>query len=323
MKKRLLIASGLMLAVNAATVVLLIQPTLGSARTGPEVKVDPVRLKAVVTKLSVDFAPRDYTHPANLDLAAEWIRAELAATSPAVTVQQWQVDGVTFRNVSALYGPASAERTVVGAHYDGCEPFPAADDNGSGVAALLELARLLAANPPKSQVELVAWSLEEPPFFRTVSMGSYVHAKSLADAKVMVRGALSLETMGYFRDDEGSQHFPVPGLWLLYSTRANYLAVVGNLSQIGLTRQVKSAMQAASPLQIFSINAPVAIPGIDFSDHLNYWKFGYPAVMVTDTAFNRNERYHTANDTADTLDYPRLAQATAGVFEAIWRLSQP
>ena len=82
-------------------------------------------------------------------------------------------------------------------------------------------------------------------------------------------------------------------------------------------------MQAASPLQIFSINAPVAIPGIDFSDHLNYWKFGYPAVMVTDTAFNRNERYHTANDTADTLYYPRLAQATAGVFEAIWRLSQP
>ena len=238
-------------------------------------------------------------------------------------MQEWQVDGVTFRNVSALYGPASAERVVVGAHYDGCQPFPAADDNASGVAALLELARLLAANPPRAQVELVAWSLEEPPFFRTLSMGSYVHAKSLADAKVKVRGALSLETMGYFRDDEGSQHFPVPGLSLLYSTRANYLAVVGNLGQIGLTRQVKSAMQSASPLQIFSINAPVAIPGIDFSDHLNYWRFGYPAVMVTDTAFNRNDNYHSATDTADTLDYLRLAQGTAGVFEAIWRMTQP
>jgi Zn-dependent M28 family amino/carboxypeptidase len=323
MKRKLLIAAAGLLAVNVGIVVLLTQPVMAGARTGPEVKVDPERLKAVVTKLSVDFAPRDYTHPQNLDSAAEWLRTELAATSPNVTVQEWQVKGVTFRNVSALYGPASAERTVVGAHYDGCEPFPAADDNGSGVAALLELARLLAANPPKAQVELVAWSLEEPPFFRTQSMGSYVHAKSLADAKVKVRGALSLETMGYYRDDEGSQHFPAPGLSLLYSTRANYLAVVGNLGQIGLTRVVKSAMQAAAPLPIFSINAPVAIPGIDFSDHLNYWKFGYPAVMLTDTAFNRNDRYHTANDTADSLDYARLAQATTGVFEAIWRLAQP
>ena len=319
--KRGLIALGVLLALGGGAVFLLTQPTFGSARTGPEVKADPGRLKAIVVKLSQDFAPRDSTHPQNLDRAAEWIEGELAATSPTVTVQQWQVEGVTFRNVSALYGPASAERVVIGAHYDGCEPFPAADDNGSGVAALLELARLLKAHPPRGQVELVAWSLEEPPFFRTVSMGSYVHARSLADAKVKVRGALSLETIGYFRDEAGTQHFPVPGLSLLYSTRGDYLAVVGNLGQIGLTRQVKAAMQAAAPLPIFSINAPVAIPGIDFSDHLNYWKFGYPAVMVTDTAFNRNARYHTALDTADTLDYPRLAQATEGVFEAAWRLS--
>jgi hypothetical protein len=322
-KKKALIVAGAVLALLGVVIVVLTQPTLASTRTGPEVKVDPERLKAVVTKLSVDFAPRDHTHPANLDAAAGWIRGELTATSPSVTVQQWQVNGATYRNVSALYGPASADRLVVGAHYDGCQPYPAADDNGSGVAALLELARLLSVHPPKAQVELIAWSLEEPPYFRTVSMGSYVHARSLSDAKVKVRGAISLETMGYFRDDEGSQQFPVPGLSLLYSTRANYLAVVGNLGQIGITRQVKSAMQSASPLQIFSINAPVAIPGIDYSDHLNYWRFGYPAVMVTDTAFNRNANYHTAHDTADTLDYPRLAQATAGVFEAIWRMSQP
>lgn len=321
--KKIAVGAGVLLAVFAGFIVLMIQPTFASARTGPEVKVDADRLKAIVTKLSVDFAPRDYTHPANLDLAAEWIRTELAATSDTVKTQEWQVNGVTFRNVTALYGPTSEERTVVGAHYDGCEPYPAADDNGSGVAALLELARLLKANPPRAQVELVAWSLEEPPFFRTPNMGSFIHAKSLADAKVKVRGALSLETMGYYRDEEGSQRFPTPGLSLLYSTRANYLAVVGNLGQIGITRKVKSAMQSAAPLQIFSINAPVAIPGIDFSDHLNYWKFGYPAVMLTDTAMNRNDNYHRATDTADTLDYPRLAQATAGVFEAVWRLSEP
>ncbi len=317
--KKILVAVAVLIALAVFT---LTQPVLSGTREGPEVRADPDRLEATVRKLSVDFAPRDSLNAPNLDAAAEWIQAELAATTPTVAVQTWQVGGVTFRNVSALYGPTSAERTVVGAHYDGCQPYPAADDNGSGVAALLEVARLLKSHPPKSQVELVAWSLEEPPFFRTELMGSYVHAKALADAKVKVRGAISLETMGYFRDDEGSQHFPVPGLSLLYSTRASYLAVVGNLGQIGLTRTVKSAMQSASPLAIFSINAPVAIPGIDFSDHLNYWRFGYPAVMVTDTAFNRNANYHAATDTADTLDYARLAQATDGVFEAVWRLSE-
>jgi hypothetical protein len=137
-----------------------------------------------------------------------------------------------------------------------------------------------------------------------------------------VRAAISLESLGFFRDQEGTQHFPAPGMSALYSTRANYLAVVGNLGQIGLTRRVKAAMKSASPLPIFSINAPMAIQGIDFSDHLNYWKFGYPAVMITDTAFNRNSNYHTKTDTAETLDYPRLAQATAGVFEAVWQLTE-
>ena len=322
MRRRLLRGAGLLVLLVAGPALLLSQPVIPSARVGPEVKVEVENLKATVKKLSVEFAPRDYLHSGNLDAAAEWLRVELGHGSSEVRTQEWKVEGFSYWNVSASYGPLSPERVVVGAHYDGCEPFPAADDNASGVAVLLELSRLLAANPPKMRVELVAWSLEEPPYFRTVSMGSYFHAKSLADAKVKVRAAISLETMGFFRDEADTQKFPMPGLSLLYSTRANYLAVVGNLGQIGLTRQVKAAMQSASPLPIFSINAPVAIPGIDFSDHLNYWRFGYPAVMITDTAFNRNANYHSKTDTADTLDYPRLAQATAGVFEAVWQLSQ-
>ena len=110
------------------------------------------------------------------------------------------------------------------------------------------------------------WSLEEPPHFRTENMGSFVHAKALRAANVEVAGALSIESVGFFRDDEGSQKFPVPGLSALYSTKANYLAVVGNLGQVGLTRTVKSAMRASNTIPIFSINAPAAIPGIDFSD---------------------------------------------------------
>lgn len=322
MRRRIAIAAVGVLALLVGLTEVLTEPVLTHPRIGPAVHADGDRLKATVRKLSVDFAPRDYTHSGNLDDAAAWLRSELNQTSSNVRIQEWKVEGISYWNVIASYGPATGDRLVVGAHYDGCGAFPAADDNASGVAALLELARLLAANPPKRQVELVAWSLEEPPFFRTVSMGSYIHAKALADARLAVRAAISIETIGFFRDEEGSQHFPLPGLGLLYSTRANYLVVVGDLGQIGLTRQVKSAMRSVGTLPIFSINAPVAIPGIDFSDHLNYWRFGFPAVMVTDTAFNRNPSYHAKTDTAQTLDFPRLGQATEGLFETVWELSQ-
>jgi hypothetical protein len=320
--RRFAIAAAVLLALLGALAALLTQPMGTGPRTGPEVEVDVARLKATVAKLAVELTPRDYTHSGNLDAIAEWLRIELARSSSEVRVQEWKVEGIGYWNVSASYGPLTDDRLVVGAHYDGFESFAAADDNASGVAALLELGRLLGKNAPKQRVELVVWSLEEPPFFRTPSMGSFVHAKSLADLKVKVRGVISLESIGYFRDEEDTQRFPISALGLLYSTRANYLAVVGNLGQIGLTREVKSAMRSATPLPIFSINAPAAVPGIDFSDHSNYWKFGFPAVMVTDTAFNRNPNYHAKTDTAQTLDYPRLAQATAGIFEAVWRLSR-
>jgi hypothetical protein len=322
MRKKALIALGVAVVLVAGAALLLTQPVTTGARTGPEVKVDPASLKASVEKLSVKYSPRDSTHSGNLDDAAAWLRQELGHNAVEIRTQEWKVEGYGYWNVIASFGPLTPERVVVGAHYDGCGAFPAADDNGSGVAVLIELGKLLAEHPPKNRVELVAWSLEEPPYFRTESMGSFHHAKQLAESKVKVRAAISLESMGYFKDEEGTQKFPAPGLGLLYSTRASYLAVVGNLGQIGLTRQVKAAMKSASPLPVFSINAPVVIPGIDFSDHLNFWKFGYPAVMITDTAFNRNDNYHQKTDTFDTLDYPRLAQATEGVFEAVWQLSQ-
>lgn len=293
------------------------QPLAGSERSGPPVTVDPARLEATVRKLAVDFHPRGWQHTDRLDATAAWLKAELG---PHATEQTYAVDGGTYRNVSALYGPATPDRIVVGAHYDSCEGLPGADDNASGVAGALELARLFAKEPPPSQVEIVFWSLEEPPFFRSPQMGSAVHADALAKAGTPVRAALSLEMIGYFSDAEGSQHFPVGALGLIYPTTASYIAVVGDLGQIGLVRTVKRAMSGASELPVASINAAKLIPGIDWSDHRSYWAHGWPAVMITDTAMNRNANYHQATDTPETLDYARMAKVVTGVHSAIWAL---
>lgn len=318
--KRVLIAAGSVVLLLAAFVLMMVQPGGAAERVGPVVSVDAQRLRSDVTKLSTEFSPRDHQNVANLDLTAAWIRSELEPTGARLEEQTWQVDGKEYRNVLAHYGSVAGEKIIVGAHYDVCGPYPGADDNGSGVAALLAIARLLKEHPPRVPVELAFWSLEEPPFFRTQSMGSWVHAKSLRDAKAEVRFALSLETIGYFTDAPDSQKVPVGFLKYLYSSTGNYLALVGNTGQIALTRRMKAAMRAGSPLPIHSINAPVAIPGIDYSDHLNFWRVGYPALMLTDTAMNRNPNYHLASDTPDTLDYARLAQATQAVFEAICAL---
>ncbi len=298
---------------------LLLEPFTGVR--GARVSADPqqpARLAAMVRVLSERFFPRDHTHVANLDAAARYIAGELRAVGVTVTEQEWQVGGQTYRNLIARIGGDGPERIVVGAHYDACgADNPGADDNASGVAGLIALAQQLTQHPPALPVELVAWSLEEPPYFRTTNMGSAVHARSLAAAGVHVRAMLSLEMIGYFSDTEGSQSFPVALLELFYPTRGNYISIVGKLGHGGLIRRIKAAMRGATPLPVHSIAAPRFIPGIDFSDHLNYWDQGWPAVMITDTAFYRNNRYHTPSDTADTLDYQRMSQVVDGVTAAV------
>jgi Zn-dependent M28 family amino/carboxypeptidase len=292
-------------------------------RIGPAVAADPARLEASVRALAERFGPRDASHVANLDAAAEWIRTELERNGAAVSEQTWSADGETYRNVVARIGSDSSDRIVVGAHYDTDGPYPGADDDASGVAGLLELARLLAANPPPLAVELVAYSLEESPYFATPDMGSVQHADALARAGVRVRAMLSLEMIGYFSDEPGSQsylHFAPLG-WG-YPDRGNFIAVVGNLAEESLVRRVKRAMRAAGgSVPVESINAPEWMPGIDFSDHRSYWARGFPAVMITDTAFLRNANYHEPSDTPETLDYARMAAVVAAVHEALWALA--
>ena len=298
------------------------QPMLSSASPSANRTVDPARLETHVRKLSIEFTPRDESHIENLDRTAAYIMNEFSQTTQSVSESPYRVQGKWYRNVIAQFGPDSEERIIVGAHYDTAGPLPGADDNASGVAGLLELARLLGQHPPPIRVELVAFSLEEPPFFRTTGMGSSVHAESLRKQGARVRVMMSLEMIGYFSDEPQSQQFPTGLLRAFYPSKGNFIAVVGRLSEGLLVRQTKAAMRDAAPLPVYSINAPTLIPGIDFSDQLSYWNAGYSAVMITDTAFYRNRNYHTANDTAEKLDYKRMAMVVEGVHAAVSELAK-
>ena len=320
--RRGILPAAILFVASLTLIWIVVQPVRVNTSPDPddETRVSPARLEAHVRALSEDLSPRDFTHPDNLDRAAAYIREQFAQATGDVSEDTFQVYASTYRNVIASFGPDTEERIVVGAHYDAAGPFPAADDNASGIAGLLELARLLAATSLPMRVDLVAYPLEEPPFFRTPHMGSSVHARSLRRQGVKVRAMLSLEMIGYFVDTSGSQRFPLGILRAFYPSEGNFIAVVGKLGQGSVVRRVKRAMRGASPLPVYSINAPRWIPGVDFSDHASYWDEGYPAVMITDTAFYRNPYYHTARDTPETLDYSRMAMVVQGIHAAVLQL---
>jgi Zn-dependent M28 family amino/carboxypeptidase len=280
---------------------------------------DARRLEGYVRRLCEEFFPRDAFHAGNLDRAAAWIAAELGRADARVAEHLFQRDGRAYQNVVASFGPETGERVVVGAHYDACGELPGADDNASGVACLIELSRGLAGSALSCRVDLVALTLEEPPYF---AAGSAVHAKSLREAGAPVRAMLSLEMLGCFSDEPGSQQFPVPLLRLLYPGQGNFLMLAGRLSEISLLRRLKVSMRKASKLPVHSIAVPRGLFGVDLSDNVSYWDAGFPAVMVTDTAFFRNRRYHSADDTPDTLDYARMAEVVCGLHRAVLDLAE-
>ncbi len=313
-----MLLAALLLALAAAAA-FLTQPVLAGRRPGRT--VDPERLRRHVERLARDLVPRDLGHLGNLDAAAAYVRGELERTGGRVEEQPYLADGRAVRNVVARFGPAEGARVVVGAHYDAFGGLPGADDNASGTAGLLELATLLGQEPPRGPVELVAYTLEEPPTFGSPLMGSAVHARSLREAGVPVRAMIGLEMIGDFSDAPGSQTYPVPLLGLLYPRRGDFVAVAGRPSDWRLTRLVKRAMRSAGTIPVRSINAPPRVAGLDLSDHASYWAEGLTAVMVTDTAFFRNARYHTPDDTPERLDYRRMAAVVSAVHRAVEALS--
>ena len=311
--KRITLFAAFLLLSGGGLASCVTQPGVRAIRSA-DTSIDAAALERHVRMLSSTLHPRSHEDPANLDAAADYVLAELRAMGARTDVQSFEVGGRTYRNVIARFGASHGPLLVIGAHYDSCGDTPGADDNASGVAGLIELARALRATPPAQAVELVAYTLEEPPFFRTESMGSFQHARALSRQGREVRLMLSLEMIGYFRDTPRSQQYPMAALKALYPREGNFIALVGAYRDFGAMRRVKGLFKGVSDLPVTSINAPSLVQGVDFSDHASYWRFDMPALMVTDTAFLRNPNYHGPGDTADKLDYARMAQVVRGVY---------
>jgi Zn-dependent M28 family amino/carboxypeptidase len=208
------------------------------------------------------------------------------------------------------------EIVIIGAHYDSIIGSPGANDNSSGVAALLEIAYALHYENPARTLRFVAFVNEEPPFYRSGEMGSMVYARECKLRKENIVAMLCLETLGYYCDRPNSQHYPFP-LGILYPDTANFVGIVGNTKGRPLVRRVKQSFKTHSSFPVQSIAAPDLLPGIGWSDHWSFWQQGYPAVMVTDTALYRYDHYHAGSDTPDRLTYAEFAKVVAGLIRVV------
>jgi len=280
------------------------------------------RLHRHVTVLADEIGERHVWRPDALRAAAGYIRAQLAEAGHTVRAQGYEASGVWCENLEVEIAGRDATGAIVlaGAHYDTVRGSPGADDNASGVAAVIELARLLRDATPRHAIRLVAFVNEEPPFFYLGEMGSKVYAQAARRQGEAIRVMLSLEMLGCYSDAPASQGYP-PVLRWFYPDRGNFLAFVANLRSRGALREVVAAFRAGSDFPCEHLAAPAIVPGLAWSDHLSFWREGYPAVMVTDTAFYRYRHYHEATDTPERLDYPRMARVVAGLAGALRRLA--
>jgi hypothetical protein len=273
------------------------------------------RLRDHVTAIASQ--PHNLDLYADLEAAAKHIEATLTGLGYAPLRQEYAERGKQVRNIEVVIEPAEpkgdVETCVVGAHYDSVGFSPGANDNGTGVAATLELARLLRdLKPSEKRLRLVFWVNEEHPFGKTARMGSYLHAEALKMRGERVAGAISLETIGYFSDEPGSQRFPSP-FDLIYENRGNFVAFVGLPGSRSFVHQALGAFRRHTAFPSIGGVAPDFIPGIGSSDHWSYSQMGYPSLMVTDTAPFRNPQYHKTTDLPDTVDYESLARVTKGI----------
>jgi len=265
--------------------------------------------------------------PQQLEQAAGYIENVLGSEGYTIQRQSYQAGGQTVRNIevsrSSVAPGAKPERIfIIGAHYDSAPGAPGANDNGSGTAAVLELARLLKTMRPSqgTEVKFVFFVNEEPPYFMGEEMGSMQHARKLHQEGQNVEGALILETVGYYSQARHSQTLP-PGLEGRYPDTGNFIAFVGTLESSKLVQEALSAFQRASDFPAHGLAAPAYVQGVTLSDHSSYNRFGYPAIMITDTAFMRYPYYHTAEDTPDKLDYASVARVVSGLARTIAALA--
>jgi hypothetical protein len=281
------------------------------------------RLRAHVYELGGRIGERNWPHYEGLKQARAYIENQFQAAGYAVSTRPFLHRGETFHNVEAVSpgNDAAAGCIVVGAHYDSVEGSPGANDNASGVAAVIELARALRGRRLWSSIRFVAFANEEPPYFNTgEGMGSVEYLRTFENPRHSIRAMLALETVGFYSDEAGSQHYP-PLVGMLYPDRGNFIAFVGNIRSRGLLRTAVRRFRIAATLPSQGTALPSSIPGVSWSDHRSFWEAGIPALMITDTAPFRYPHYHRSTDTPDRLDYIRMARLVEGLEHVLAELA--
>ena len=279
-------------------------------------------LRDHVVMLAEEIGERNIWLPQKLDAAAAYIERTWQEQNYIVQRQEYETRGVESVNlIIEIPGNSRAgEIVIIGAHYDSVLGSPGANDNGSGVASLLEISRLLRRTGNARTIRLIAFTNEEPPFFLRRDMGSRVYASRARQKKENIVGMLSLETMGYYSEAPNSQEYPFP-FSFFYPDTANFIGFVGNIRSRRLVQSCLAAFRRTTLFPSEGTAAPGWMTGIGWSDHWSFWREGYRGIMVTDTAFFRNENYHTRQDTPEKIDYNRLARVTKGLAEVVTELA--
>jgi Peptidase family M28 len=292
-----------------------------TAATRAETAALQERLIAHVRTLGAEIGERNVFRPAGLEAAAGYIRDVWAAQGLSVRAEPYEVRGIRCANLVVEVAGSSRghELVLVGAHYDSVRGSPGANDNATGVAVLLELSRALRSVAPARSLRLVAFVNEEPPFFQTAAMGSRRHALEARRRGETIVAMLSLETLGAYSEAPGSQTYPFP-LSAFYPRTGNFLGVVGNLRSRALVREIVTHFMAVTDFPVEAAATFAWIPGVDWSDHWAFWKAGYAAVMLTDTALYRYAEYHSAADRPEVVNAREFARAAHGIIETVRRL---
>jgi hypothetical protein len=283
------------------------------------VKANKERLYRDVEFLTSISPARNYSNLASLENACAYIEAEFKSAGAQPVRQAWTAGGKEYTNIITSYNTGKTKRLVVGAHYDVDGDQPGADDNASAVAGLLETGRMIFKAQPSLdyRVDFVAYCLEEAPYFGTDSMGSYIHAQSLHEEKAEVLGMICYEMIGFFSDEPESQPFPSPELAELYPHTANFIIVVGIVPYAAFAQKLHRLMAKDSGIDVQVIIFPSGEGLAGLSDQRNYWKFGYPAAMINDTAFVRNPHYHLKSDTIETLAFDKMTEVVTSAYKAV------
>jgi len=325
----ILVTTLFVLIVGATAVLIYYEIMPGSSYSGsfkPLADADAVtvdNLKGHVQMLAGTIGERTAEKYEKMNSAAQYIKYYFGQAGMKPMVQVYDIDSQKFENITAeMQGSTKPEEIIViGAHYDSVLNSPGANDNGSGVAALLEIARLMKDLNPGRTVRLVAFANEEPPYFQTEQMGSRVYTRRAKERNENIVAMLSIETIGYYSDKAGSQSYP-PLVGSMYPDTGNFIAFIGNLKSRSLVRSCVDAFRRTADFPSEGAVLPEWAPGVDWSDHWSFWQEGYPAVMVTDTAPFRYPHYHKTTDTPDKLDYDRMAIVVNGLVQAITELAR-